>query len=58
MIFEDADQKNENSIRQQLEDVFLRDWSSPYAEYSNSSCWNLRASSNSSRIQYVPPLYN
>lgn len=35
MIFEDVGDKNNNSIRQQLEILFLRDWNSRYAFSSN-----------------------
>ncbi|XP_011499625.1 PREDICTED: phospholipase D3-like [Ceratosolen solmsi marchali] len=58
LVFEDADRKNVNSLRQQLEAVFERDWSSPYAHPLNGSCYNLRmAKGLSGRPQLVPPLY-
>ncbi|XP_024936685.1 phospholipase D3 isoform X2 [Cephus cinctus] len=37
MLFEDNSQKNQNSIRQQLEDIFHRDWNSPYAHSLNKT---------------------
>ncbi|XP_011315372.1 phospholipase D3 isoform X2 [Fopius arisanus] len=40
MVFEDADHNNSHSIRQQLEEIFLRDWNSPYAHSMNASCFN------------------
>ncbi|OXU24626.1 hypothetical protein TSAR_006066 [Trichomalopsis sarcophagae] len=59
MIFEDADRHNENSLRQQLETLFERDWNSPYAHPLNASCAMLRApKSFSARSQLVPPLHS
>ncbi|XP_023247850.1 phospholipase D3-like [Copidosoma floridanum] len=40
LVFEDASSKNQNSIRQQLEDVFERDWNSQYS-YSLSCTFKL-----------------
>lgn len=37
MVFEDVGQKNEESIRQQLEDIFHRDWNSRYAHPLNET---------------------
>ncbi|KAJ8688433.1 hypothetical protein QAD02_024228 [Eretmocerus hayati] len=37
MVFEDADGKNNNSLREQLEAVFQRDWTSQYSHPSNVS---------------------
>ncbi|XP_058793368.1 5'-3' exonuclease PLD3-like isoform X2 [Phymastichus coffea] len=57
MVFEDADRRNNNSIRQQLEDLFYRDWNSQYAHPLNASCSNLRASKGFfARSQIIPPL--
>ncbi|XP_048516236.1 5'-3' exonuclease PLD3-like isoform X2 [Athalia rosae] len=37
MVFEDVGHKNENGIRQQLEEIFLRDWESKYAHPLNET---------------------
>jgi hypothetical protein len=59
LVFEDADRKNVNSLRQQLEELFVRDWSSPYAHPLNGTCHNLRmAKGPLGRPQLVPPLYS
>lgn len=57
MVFEDADHRNNNSIRQQLEDLFDRDWNSQYAQPLNASCSSLRAPKGFfARAQIIPPL--
>lgn len=59
LVFEDADRKNVNSLRQQLEAVFERDWSSPYAHPLNASCYNLRTPKGLfGRSQFAPPLHS
>lgn len=37
MVFEDAGHTNRENIRQQLEDIFHRDWTSEYAHYLNTT---------------------
>ncbi|CAB0029662.1 unnamed protein product [Trichogramma brassicae] len=57
VIFEDADPRNDNSIRDQLEAVFVRDWTSDYAHPLNASCENLLIPKKTLlRSQIVPPL--
>ncbi|XP_046741298.1 5'-3' exonuclease PLD3-like isoform X2 [Diprion similis] len=38
MVFEDVGNKNEESIRQQLEEIFHRDWNSRFAHPLNKTC--------------------
>ncbi|XP_015125172.1 phospholipase D3 isoform X1 [Diachasma alloeum] len=55
MVFEDADHNNNHSIRQQLEEIFLRDWNSPYAHSMNASCFNRREEQTKPKINHFMP---
>ncbi|KAK0072788.1 hypothetical protein PV326_014112, partial [Microctonus aethiopoides] len=58
MVFEDDGHKNNQSIRQQLEDIFHRDWNSSYAHLLNASCLNNLVPSIKPRINHFSPLYH
>lgn len=58
MVFEDVGHKNNQSIRQQLEDIFHRDWNSSYAHLLNTSCLNNLVPSIKPRINHFSPLYH
>ncbi|XP_044014381.1 5'-3' exonuclease PLD3-like isoform X2 [Aphidius gifuensis] len=57
IIFEDVGDKNNNSIRQQLEELFLRDWNSPYAFSLNATCNNPIDEQFRSKISYFLPFH-
>ncbi|XP_063987276.1 5'-3' exonuclease PLD3-like isoform X3 [Diachasmimorpha longicaudata] len=58
MVFEDADHNNSYSIRQQLEEIFLRDWNSPYAHSMNASCFNLPEEQMKPKINHFMQFHN
>ncbi|CAD6213375.1 GSCOCG00004039001-RA-CDS [Cotesia congregata] len=59
LILEDADHKNNESIRQQLEDVFLRDWNSPYSYPLNTTPTASRIrSAVKNKMNYFLPYYH
>ncbi|XP_033212010.1 phospholipase D3-like isoform X2 [Belonocnema kinseyi] len=57
-VFEDFDHKNKDSIREQLEEVFHRDWNSPYAHTWNGSCWNLLGEKIFNSRGYLHPTHS
>ncbi|XP_051171842.1 5'-3' exonuclease PLD3-like isoform X2 [Leptopilina boulardi] len=53
--FEDDGVNNKKSLRKQLENVFLRDWNSPYVHLLNASCWNQNPERNTRRRGPLQP---
>ncbi|XP_034947047.1 5'-3' exonuclease PLD3-like isoform X2 [Chelonus insularis] len=54
VVIEDVGHKNNGSLRQQLEEIFLRDWNSPYAFLQNVTDTDHSGPQLKSKINFMP----